>query len=459
MKVERNIVFIVVLLFATCVFSTSPTGTLPVVYLTTNDGQAITDKENYKGGTVYIDPLSTGYEALGNAEAPVTAQLKGRGNWTWNGFDKKPYKIKFDAKQQVLGMPSNKHWCLLAHADDCLGFLKNAVGFMLSEQIGLKWTPRYVPVELFINGHYQGLYFLTEHVRVGTKRVNITEQEDLATEDVTGGWLVEIDNYQEEGNIEFYEGNGQHVMVTMKSPEILSQPQREYITTQISGLNDAIYGSEEEQLWNMMDLDEAAKYYLVQELMEDCESYHGSCYLYKDRDTDGQQAKWFFGPVWDFGNAFNRHEENWIYVHPTWPQYWIGQIAQWPAFQTKVQEYWYIFYHSQVNDTRSQINTFVNLISQAAVKDANKWRGTSNYCDNSNMSNRKKDFLNAFNWRVNWLYSQWNEGIKPATWNNGLVESQELKVDSKKILRDGQLIIQRGEQFYNLQGQQIRLYQ
>jgi len=182
-KVERNIVFTVVLLFATCVFSTSPTGTLPVVYLTTNDGQAITDKENYKGGTVYIDPLSTGYEALGNAEAPVTAQLKGRGNWTWNGFDKKPYKIKFDAKQQVLGMPSNKHWCLLAHADDCLGFLKNAVGFMLSEQIGLQWTPHYVPVELFINGHYQGLYFLTEHVRVGTKRVNITEQEDLATED------------------------------------------------------------------------------------------------------------------------------------------------------------------------------------------------------------------------------------------------------------------------------------
>ena len=456
MKSQRILISFVVILFSIVVYSASPTGTLPVVYLTTNDGQAIRDKENYKGGTVYIDPLSTGYEALGSAQTPVTAQLKGRGNWTWNGFDKKPYKIKFDAKQKVLGMPSNKHWCLMAHADDNLGFLKNYVGYVLSEQIGLKWTPHTVPVELVINGSYQGLYFMTEHVRVGSKRVNITEQEDLATEDVTGGWLIEIDNYWEEGNVEFNEGNGQHVMVTMKSPEILSQVQRDYITTQLYGLNDAIYGSSAEQLWGMLDVDEAAKYYLVQEIMEDCESYHGSCYLYKDRDVNGQQAKWFFGPVWDFGNAYNRHQEKWIYKEPTWPQYWIGQIATWPEFQTKVKEYWYIYYHSLIDDTRTKIADFSSLISSAAVQDANKWRGTSNYCDNSNLTSRKNDFLSNFNWRINWLYSKWGEGIRPVTWDNENVERPASSVESKKILRDGQIIIQRGEKFYNLQGQEIK---
>ena len=135
MKNKRSILFFVITLCSLMAYSASLTGTLPVVYLTTDDGQSIRDKENYKGGTVYIDPLSTGYEALGSAQTPVTAQLKGRGNWTWNGFDKKPYKIKFDAKQKVLGMPSNKHWCLMAHADDNLGFLKNYVGYVLSEQI------------------------------------------------------------------------------------------------------------------------------------------------------------------------------------------------------------------------------------------------------------------------------------------------------------------------------------
>ena len=112
------------------------TGTLPIVYITTQNNAVIDSKEVYVPGTIRIDPLSTGYDSL----STVTAQFKGRGNWTWNGFDKKPYRIKLDSKQKVLGMPSNKHWCLMAHADDNLGFLKNYVGYVLSEQIGLKWS-------------------------------------------------------------------------------------------------------------------------------------------------------------------------------------------------------------------------------------------------------------------------------------------------------------------------------
>ena len=84
------------------------TGTLPIVYITTQNNAVIDSKEVYVPGTIRIDPLSTGYDSL----STVTAQFKGRGNWTWNGFDKKPYRIKLDSKQKVLGMPSNKHWCM-----------------------------------------------------------------------------------------------------------------------------------------------------------------------------------------------------------------------------------------------------------------------------------------------------------------------------------------------------------
>lgn len=34
----------------------------------------------------------------------------------------------------------------------------------------------------------------------------------------------------------------------------------------------------------------------------------------------GIADKWKFGPVWDFGNAYDRHLEQWIYDGPTWPQ-------------------------------------------------------------------------------------------------------------------------------------------
>ena len=436
--------------------STSISGTLPVVYLNTTNNVAITSKEEYITGSLYIDPLSTGYKALGTAEAPITGQFKGRGNWTWTGFDKKPYRIKFDKKQAVLGMPSNKHWCLMAHADDCLGFLKNYAGYKLSEAMGLKWTPKTVPVELVMNGEYYGLYFLTEQVRVGSNRVNVTEQEDNAIDSVSGGWLVEIDNYYEEGNVTLYEDNNQQVWITMKSPEILSAQQRTYIEDQLNGLNNAIWGTNEADVWKRLDLEEAVKYYLVQELLEDCESYHGSCYLYKDRDRNGSSEKWFFGPVWDFGNAYNRGWETWIYEYPQFAQYWIGQLATWPQFQAKLKEVWYVFRHEQQSQFLTAINDWATLIAQGAKNDAAKWNGTNNYCNNSDMNAKRNEFINRFNWRTNWLYNQWGEGTKPVMQSIEQTGNGVIRAEAQKELRNGQIVIRRNEQIYTIQGQLIQ---
>lgn len=428
------------------------TGTLPVVYINTTNHQAIDSKEVYVTGSLYIDPLSTGQPALGSATSPVSAQFKGRGNYTWSGFDKKPYKIKFDTKQSVLGMPNNKHWCLLAHADDDLGFLRMPAAFRISEALGLRWTPRYRAVELVINGSYKGLYFLTEHVRIAGNRVKITEQDDNATDSVSGGWLVEIDNYPSEGNIEFDEGNGQHVMVSLKEPEVLSAQQRDYIVGQMNRLNIDLYDLSS-GLEQRLDMTEAAKYYLVQEIMEDCEGYHGSCFLYKDRDRNGVVDKWKFGPVWDMGNAYNRHQEKWIYVDPIWPQYWIGQLTQWPAFQKAVQEQWWIFYHTYKNEVRADLRAYADVIENAARNDGNVWRGTSNYRDNSNYSDVRDRFFRRYDWRINWLFQQWGEGTKPATWD--IERTAEEAPQSRKILREGQILIESNGRLYNLLGQPV----
>ena len=159
----RKLFFFLLLVVCTTMHAASITGTLPVVYV--NTSAAITDKETYIAGSLYIDPLSTGYPALGTQAAQIPAQFKGRGNWTWRGFDKKPYKIKFDVKQKVLGMPNNKHWCLMAGADDDLGFLRNPAGYMVSAALQMRWTPRMVPVELVMNGKYMGLSHQVHQLR------------------------------------------------------------------------------------------------------------------------------------------------------------------------------------------------------------------------------------------------------------------------------------------------------
>ena len=428
---------------------------LPVVYVTTT--APIESKDVYVTGTIYIDPLGTGYEALGTAQTPITAQFKGRGNWTWTGFDKKPYRIKMDAKQKVLGMPSNKHWCLMAAADDNLGFLRMPLGHMISEAIGLRWTPRLVPVELVLNNKYVGLYFMTEHVRVGSKRVNIEEQIEGETQAdlITGGWLVEIDNYQTENNITFTEGNGQDIMVSLKEPEIISAEQRNYIVNQMLEINTALYEKTPQHIERILDMKEAAKYYLVQEIMGDCESYHGSCYLYKDRDSLGMVDKWKFGPVWDFGNSYRSYHHNgWIYERPQFAQYWIGQLATWPSFQKELSEQWWIYYHTKKDEVRAQLTEISKLITQAAKNDAVVWRNTLNYTDNSNMTEKTNSILEQYDWRIQWLYSKLGEGTKPST--TGDIQISTPEETTKKIMRDGQVVIIRNGVEYNMLGGRMK---
>ena len=435
--------------------------TLPIVYVNTENNAEIPDQTTQVKMTLYIDSVVADYPSLGSAQAPIAGTIKGRGNWTWYGFDKKPYKIKFDVKHKVLGMPNNRHWCLMAHADDNLGFLRAYAGFRISKALQMRWTPRTRPVELVLNGQYKGLYFLTEHVRIASNRVKIKEQADNESraDSITGGWLVEIDNYQTENNIELDEGNGQHVMISLREPDELTNPQRTYIVNQMNALNNALYGNSASTLQQLLDLDEAAKFYLVQEIMEDCESYHGSCFLYKDRDTLGVADKWKFGPVWDFGNAYNRkmwssdQSEAFIYENPSFEQYWIGQLATWPEFQKAVKEQWWIFYHTQKDAVRTKISEMATTITEAAKNDAAVWRNTNNYCDNSNMSGKLSDFLGNYDWRINWLYSKWGEGIKPATW--GVENTPVDAVQSEKILKDGQLLIRRNGRLYTISGQLI----
>ena len=139
-----------------------PSGTLPVLVIETKNSQPIESKSTYVKGTYYLDPRGAeGIEAIGTAENPLPLQIKGRGNFTWYSFSKKPYRLKLDKKAALLGMNSSKHYALLAHADDNRAFMRNLSGFEVSRMAGLSWTPADQPCEVMLNGDYIGLYSLT----------------------------------------------------------------------------------------------------------------------------------------------------------------------------------------------------------------------------------------------------------------------------------------------------------
>lgn len=384
-------------------------GTLPVMFINTDDNAPIISRDEYLTAEYYIDNMGIdGIESVGTKENPHIMQIRGRGNYTWWGFDKKPYRLKLDNKTALLGMKRNKHWALLAHPDDNLGFLRNTVGFELSRMLGLAWTPSQRPVEVVLNGEYIGLYMLTEHVRVEPDRVNVIEQADYETSPfmITGGWLVEIDNYEEEEQVRTYEGNGTPIWSTYKSPEYLSEVQRSYLTNLINDANSAIYVSNKsDNSWeNFIDPDTLACYYIVQELLDDTESFHGSCYWHKER---GDSTKIMFGPVWDFGNAYHRSTGRFIYDHPAFSQTWIGEIAKFPHFQDVVKKHWDRFVMFNYRKIDGFINDFIAQIEQASLADAARWPQYGN----GDIVSDKTTFKNYFNAKYRWLIDQWGEPV------------------------------------------------
>ncbi len=358
---------------APCAVGAAWSGTLPVVHIQTEGGAPIVSKDDYINATCHIDPLATGMDAYGSEAEPMSIEIRGRGNYTWTGFDKKPYKIKLGKKAGLLGMEKNKHYTLLAHADDYCAYMRNIVGFETSRRMGLAWTPTEQPVEVVLNGDYIGLYFLTENVRVDSSRVDITEQADLETdpEQVAGGWLVEIDNYPYDPHVEIYE-NGHHLTYfTYKTPEVLSPEQERWLKAQMQAIDDVLYQTpEDSREWEtLIDPESAVRYYIVQEVMDDCESYHGSCYLYHDLGED----TWKFGPVWDFGNSFQRDQKNWIYRGGMFWQTWIGQLATKTSFQERVREAWREFAQEHWAGLDGYIDTRAAGIREAARCDASRW--------------------------------------------------------------------------------------
>ena len=386
----------------------SYSGTLPVLYIQTENKQQITSKDYYLNATYYLDALGlAGYQSIGSASAPLTMEIKGRGNYSWTGFDKKPYRIKLAEKQPLLGMNKSKHFALLAHADDSndrKGFMRNAVGFELSKMIGMTYTPNAKPLEVVLNGDYIGLYFLTETIRVDKDRVNIVEQEDEETnsDNITGGWLVEIDNYDTDPHVTIKEGGKTTMWITYKTPEVLSYQQEQYLTQQMKLIDNLVYGDKNSnELWNYLDMDALAKFYIVQELTDNYESFHGSCYLHKEI---GANEKWHFGPVWDFGSSFNRDKSQYMYQGDVWHNHWIPEICKFPAFMTRVKEIWNEFYNGNYNDIYTFINTHKSQIAKAAVKDKERW---SQYHGSQTISTYIDRTTEVLRKNAAWLNQQW----------------------------------------------------
>ena len=235
-------------------------GTLPVLYINTENQKPITSKTEYINAGYWLDPVGIDDMApLGSEAEPLPMQIRGRGHSSWKG-QKKPYKIKLGKKTAIMGMPENKHWALLKPTEDTVA------GLHLGKLMNMTWTPSFRPVEVVLNGDYIGLYFLTETIRIDENRVNIYEQQDQETNPdlISGGWLVEVDNYHDECQITIPENNRWNLTLRYHSPEDLSNSQLQWLTNEFKAINTAIYSTDKTSTaWEEhIDVESMARFFI-----------------------------------------------------------------------------------------------------------------------------------------------------------------------------------------------------
>ena len=393
-------------------FNIYPSRTVPLMYINTQDSMPILSKEQYINGTLWIDNCDIeGIDSLANEESPLQIEIKGRGNTSWNQY-KKPYKIKFLKKESPLGLDRSKHFVLLPFVHDWSGYLRNETGFELSRLLQMPYTPSERPVELTLNGEYLGLYFMCEKIRVEDGRVEIVEQEDYDTNpfNVSGGWLLELRGAANTvyGQYENNDNSGLWYKFESVSPEHFSSQQQKYISTFISRTDSCIFVSDKmDQGWeHYIDINTAARFYVIHEVMENLESFDGSLFLYKDW---GEKEKLHFGPVWDFDNSYlNTTSNDYIFNYPSvFTFLWIRELLKFPRFLDAVKNVWQEFCQNNVlNKIITHAHEFRETIAAAEVQDAKRWRTYASIHDKDTPT----QFLNQIARKAAWLNEQWGVG-------------------------------------------------
>ena len=432
---------------------------LPVLYINTEGGQAITSKEYYIDATLTIQGNET-YNSKTTKLYNGATEIRGRGNSTW-GQPKKPYRLKLDKKTDLLGMGKSKHWVLLAnYLDESLQ--RNALAYNLSGAMGMEQMST-VFVDVVLNGDFVGNYQLCENIRVDSTRVDIFDWEGFCedsagiiadaagmTEDetgdleeymaenmgwitsgtvkyggvtysiadypeieipnITGGYLLELDEYYDEVS-KFRTDSNQPIM--FKNPEFVNtNPEMmNYVQTYVQAFEDAVqsdsytayYDGKTVHYTDLFDFDALIDYWLINEIFFNEELNKKSTYMHKDID-----GLMLMGPIWDMdwssgGEGQTYHTEQWAtryYSTNAQANSWYKFLIQDPYFIMKAQERYWEIRNDQVADMLAELDSNEELLAVSAKANGERWGYKSDY------SKYVSNLRNWLNTHLAWMDEQ-----------------------------------------------------
>ena len=257
--------------------------------------------------------------------------VRGRGNssWylgcDWGWYKKKPFRLKFDKKTDLLTRKENgvevndyatdKNWTLLANYYD-VTHIRNAMACEVQKRMGMTFCPAYKFVDVVVNGEYMGTYQISDHVNIADRRVPINEDT---------GYLLEGNRYDSNGRFQedpyikvtfgkndwennAYESWDFLVNVKNPDPDIATEsgptkdPKYNVLTEKLTKVANLLCWPQEGDNWRKyVDMKSAVDAFVAMEITGNYDGAVGNNYAY----MDNIDSKIVFGPLWDFDLAWN----------------------------------------------------------------------------------------------------------------------------------------------------------
>ncbi len=391
---------------------------IPTIYLTVPDaiGKDI-NSVLFKTGNVAEYHAAT-IEVVDNTGAisftEDKLEIKVRGNETAKG-DKKPYRLKFgkdekDAagnvtkshKHDMLGSGyAKRNWVLLANQKDGT-LLHNALAYHIGQAVGMEFCPGYKFADLVINGQYRGSYQISDHVEVGSHRIDVDEDTGMYLESTRGDMV-------EEPGV-----SAGALGISIKNPEYTETADIESLKAKVTNIFTkantymGVYGTpcDDELFCNpktgwrsIFDEETLVKYYIGVNITGN----HDGFMTVKMYCNEGE--KLHFGPLWDFDTSYGQYDDGKTLCEdtqlgaPLFTNYANTIVKKDPVFVKKVHDKLHALIDEGLETKLlTAINTMANEVEPSYHLNRTIW--TNNGADYSGQTSELKQYVST---HLSWL--------------------------------------------------------
>ena len=402
---------------------------MPKLYLDISGSFERVTKENWVDCDVRLE-LGTKNYSSGNFVG--SGQVKGRGNYSWEK-EQKPYSINFEKDVSLLDIPATRKYAIVSTVLDA-SLVRNLVMYSAGQDLkGIDYMVKAEPVEVYLNGQFNGIYTLCERIRISKTKINETE---ASPDNVNGAYLLEktvtgkmssSDIYVEAPFLGHPNSSGQKDIFVFKDPDTADSAMKKKISDIVNNVHNAIMSDSETAYLRYIDLDSWLDFIIMQEVSKNVDGDLKTSSFFLVRSGSDVLE---FTSLWDFdiafgvadwnnddrgsgvtisGTPFGNTPTKFMTIQPSCP--WFEALYEKESFRNALMERYTEYRYTVIENMLAKIDYYAAYMLNSAENNVK-------YLEPSEIREGVEDLKQWLEKRLEWLDGQWlldSDEVKPHT--------------------------------------------